>query len=193
MRVVSGSARGRRLAAPEGADTRPTSDRVREAVFDMLSSMDVIEGAAVLDLFAGSGALGIECLSRGADSAVLVDRHAAAVATIRRNLEVLGEQAGRAKVVRSDAISYAATAPPFDLVLADPPYDFTQWDDLLELLHSRVGVLVAETGFEKGDSPWSPGSRWETVKVRRYGGTLVTIIKPIPAPPCTAAAEEGQS
>lgn len=159
----------------------------------MLSSMDVIEGATVLDLFAGSGALGIECLSRGADSAVLVDHHAGAVATVRRNIEVLGADASRARVVRSEALAYAAGAPRFDLVLADPPYGFDRWDELLELLHSRTDLLVVETGVDRGESPWSPGAWWETVKVRRYGGTLVAIIKPIPVPPHMDAAEEGQS
>ena len=159
----------------------------------MLSSMDVIEGATVLDLFSGSGALGIECLSRGAESAVLVDDHAGAVATIRRNLEVLGDVATRATVVRSDALSYAARAPEFDLVLADPPYGFTRWDELLERLHSRANLLVAETGADQGGSPCSPDARWETVKVKRYGGTLVAIIKPIPVQPGAVAAEEGQS
>lgn len=162
-------------------------------MFDMLSSMDVIEGAAVLDLFAGSGALGIECLSRGAASAVLVDHHAGAVATIQRNLGVLGETAARAKVVRADALVYAARAPRFDLALADPPYGFDRWDELLERLHSRTNLLVVETGFEREGSPWSPGAGWETGKVRRYGGTVVSIIKPIPVPPGKDAAEEGDS
>ena len=190
---MSGTARGRKLEAPPGADTRPTSDRVREAVFDMLSSMDVIEGASVLDLFAGSGALGIECLSRGAERAVLVDNHPAALSAVRQNLGVLGGVAERATVVRADALTYAATAQSFDLVFADPPYSFERWDDLLERLHSRTGLLVAETGFEKGRSPWSPGAQWETVKVRRYGGTVVAIAKPIPVSSSTVAAEEGQS
>ena len=159
----------------------------------MLTSMDVIEGAHVLDLFAGSGALGIECLSRRADSAVLVDAHADAVATIRRNLRVLGEAAERATVVRADALAYAARAPRFDLVLADPPYDFDRWDELLGLLRPRTDLLVAETGADQGASHWAPGPGWETVKVKRYGGTVVTIAEPIPVRPGTVAAEEGQS
>ncbi len=158
----------------------------------MLPSMDVIEGATVLDLFAGSGALGIECLSRGAESAVLVDQHPDAVATIQRNLHVLGDTASRATVVRSDALAYVATAPRVDLVLADPPYDFDRWDELLERLRPRAGMLVAETGWEKGGSLWAPGPGWETVKVKRYGGTVVAIAKPIPVSPGTVAAEEGQ-
>lgn len=192
MRVVSGTARGRKLQAPPGPGTRPTSDRVREAVFDMLSSMDVIEAASVLDLFAGSGAMGIECLSRGAASAVLVDHHGGAVDTIRRNLAVLADAAARATVVRADALTYAAGARRFDLVLADPPYAFDRWADLLAVLHSRADLLVAETGFAKGRSPWSPGDGWETVKVKKYGDTVVSIVKPIPVPSGTGATEEGQ-
>jgi 16S rRNA G966 N2-methylase RsmD len=128
---------------------------------------------------------------------VLVDHRADAVATIRRNLEVLGADAGRATVVRADAVTFAATATPpgpttsaprgavtsgpkgrFDLVLADPPYDFDRWPDLLAGLAARTGLLVAETGWDRGASPWSPGPGWETVKVRRYGGTVVSIAQP---------------
>ena len=145
----------------------------------MLSSMDVIEGATVLDLYAGSGAFGIECVSRGAESAVLVDHHADAVATIRGNVEVLGEEARRVTVVRADALAYVATAPDFDLVLADPPYAFDGWAELLERLRPRTGLLVVETGWERGASPWAPGPAWETVKVKRYGGTVVCIAKPL--------------
>lgn len=145
----------------------------------MLSSLDVIEGATVLDLFAGSGALGIECISRGAASAVLVDDGAAAVATIRRNVQVLGGSAPLVAVVRADALTYAGTAPAFDLVLADPPYGFDRWPDLLERLRTRTGLLVVETGWERGTSLWSPGPAWETVKVKRYGGTVVCIAKPL--------------
>lgn len=157
---------------------------MREAVFDVLSAMDRIEGSVVLDLFAGSGALGIECLSRGAESAVMVDHAPAAVAAIRQNLAVLGADGERATVVRADALSYAAGAARFDLVLADPPYGFERWSELLERLVSRTGLLVAETSA----SPWSPGDGWETVKVKRYGGTVVSIAQPVPA-----AAEEGHT
>lgn len=193
MRVIAGTARGRPLQAPRGTATRPTGDRVREAVFDMLSSMDAIEGATVLDLFAGSGALGIECLSRRAERAVFVDHHADALTAVHHNLQVLGEVAARATVIRADSLAYSAAAPSFDLVLADPPYDFDRWDELLERLHSRTGLLVAEVAFEKGPSQWSPGPGWETVKVKRYGGTVVCIAKPLPAPPGTVVAEEGQT
>jgi 16S rRNA (guanine966-N2)-methyltransferase len=118
VRVVAGEFGGRRLAAPPGRSTRPTADRVREALFSMLGD---VSGSRVLDLFAGSGALGIEALSRGAESATFVESDARAVATIRRNLDSL---AAEGKVSRRDALAFLASAKGyFDLVLADPPYD----------------------------------------------------------------------
>jgi 16S rRNA (guanine966-N2)-methyltransferase len=118
MRVVAGEFRGRRLAAPRGARTRPTADRVREALLSMLGD---VSGARVLDLYAGSGALGIEALSRGAESAVFVERDPRAVAAIERNLESIGLEE---EVVRQDAVRFLArTEGMFDLVFCDPPYD----------------------------------------------------------------------
>jgi len=118
VRVVAGTFKGRRLAAPRGTRTRPTADRVREALFSMLG--DVGE-ARVLDLYAGSGALGIEALSRGAGSAVFVERDAQALAAIERNLTAVGVEA---TVVRRDVLRFLARADgAFDLVFCDPPYD----------------------------------------------------------------------
>ncbi len=118
MRVVAGEFRGRRLAAPRGMRTRPTADRVREALFSMLGD---VAGDRVLDLYAGSGALGIEALSRGAGSAVFVERDARAVAVIERNLASLGL---KQQVVKQDAVGFLGRAEgTFDLVLCDPPYD----------------------------------------------------------------------
>ena len=118
MRVVAGTFKGRRLATPRGTRTRPTADRVREALFAMLGD---VTDARVLDLYAGSGALGIEALSRGAASAVFVERDARAVATIERNLAAVGVEAS---VIRQDALRFlAGAAGAFDLVFCDPPYD----------------------------------------------------------------------
>lgn len=118
MRIVAGRWGGRHLRAPAGRSTRPTSDRVREALFSILGPL---EGAAVLDLFAGSGALGLEALSRGAAGAEFVDRDPRAVAAVRENLEALGAQAS---VHRRDALAYLRAGPgPFDLAFLDPPYD----------------------------------------------------------------------
>jgi 16S rRNA (guanine966-N2)-methyltransferase len=185
VRVVAGAAGGRALTAPLGQLTRPTSDRVREAVFSMLTSMQALEDALVVDLFAGSGALGIEALSRGAASAILVDSNPVAIKAIRENLRVLGPLAARATVVRGDALGYLSGAPYADLVLADPPYAFEEWPALLDRLVSRAGTLVAETG-----SRWDPGPAWETVKVRTYGATVVTVARPL-APPGAMAPAEG--
>jgi 16S rRNA (guanine966-N2)-methyltransferase len=118
VRVVAGEFKGRRLVAPRGAGTRPTADRVREALFSMLGN---VSGARVLDLYAGSGALGIEALSRGAESAVFVERDQAALAALRRNLDAVG---ARAEVRRQDVLRYLARPEgTFDLVFCDPPYD----------------------------------------------------------------------
>jgi 16S rRNA (guanine966-N2)-methyltransferase len=118
VRVVAGEFKGRRLQAPRGARTRPTADKVREALFSMLGD---VSGARVLDLYAGSGALGIEALSRGAESAVFVERDQRALAALRRNLEAIGADAG---VRRQDVLRFLARPEgTFDLVFCDPPYD----------------------------------------------------------------------
>ncbi len=165
------------MRAPAGRETRPTSDRVREAIFSMLTSMDVIEGARVLDLFSGSGALGIEALSRGAEAVTFVDSDRSAIGVIEANLAVLDDAGARATLVRSDAISAAATMPRVDVTFADPPYRFGRWPDLLEALVERTSLLVAEGGTELG-LPWAPGRRWETVKRKQYGGTVVVVAQP---------------
>lgn len=146
-------------------------------MFSMLVSMDAVEGATVVDLFAGSGALGIEALSRGATRVTFVDNDRTARDAITRNLAVLGELAGRAKVVPADSRRFASTMGTVDLVLVDPPYDYTEWPALLEELSGRTRVLVAETG-----DTWDPGSAWETVKVKKYGGTVVTVSLPAVPP-----------
>jgi 16S rRNA (guanine(966)-N(2))-methyltransferase RsmD len=143
-------------------------------MFSMLDSMDALEGASVLDLFAGSGALGIEALSRGAARVTFVDHDGAALAAIRENISVLGGAAGAVTVVRTDAREYARLASPVDLTFADPPYRFTAWPDLAAALVDRTTLLVAESGIE-----WDPGPEWETVKVRRYGGTVVTVAQAV--------------
>ena len=138
----------------------------------MLASMDAVEGASVVDLFAGSGALGIEALSRGAEKAVFVDNDRAALDSIARNLEVLGDAAARARIVAGDAERFAAGMEVADLVLADPPYGYGGWPSLTAALSDRARLLVVETG-----EPWEPGPAWETVKVKKYGGTLVTVCQ----------------
>lgn len=146
-------------------------------MFSVLTSMGRVEGESLLDLFAGSGALGIEGLSRGAARAVFVDSSPDALRVVRSNLAVLGPEAPPAEVVRSDALRYLAAAGWFDLVFADPPYGFALWPQTLALLRTRTGLLVAELGAGE-ESPFGVESGWETVKVRRYGGTVLMIARP---------------
>ena len=176
MRVVAGTAKGRRLVTPPGTDTRPTSDRVREAIFNALGSLDVIAGRTVLDLFAGSGALGIEALSRGAASATFVDLSAKAIEAVEANLATsglkgTGVQGGpRSRVIRADAHRY--DDGPFDLALLDPPYSTTdeQWAHLLGHLDATVVVVESDREIDLGP-------RWEMLRVKRYGTTVVQIAR----------------
>jgi 16S rRNA (guanine966-N2)-methyltransferase len=125
MRIVGGEFRGRALATPAGSDVRPSADRLRQTLFDILAHAhgDALSGTHVLDLFAGTGALGLEALSRGAGHAVFVEEGIEARGLLRRNIETLG-LTGRARVFRRDAtrLGPAGTVAPFDLVFADPPY-----------------------------------------------------------------------
>jgi len=149
-----------------GRDVRPTSDRVREAIFSSLESMDAVRGASVLDLFCGSGALGIEALSRGAASAVFVDNDRAAVDAVRANLAATGLEHG--EVVRSDALRWLDDGASFELALVDPPYAFNKWDDVFSRV--RAGLVVAES-----DRVLDVPSPWVVVRERRYGGTVVHL------------------
>ncbi|MFM8382265.1 MAG: 16S rRNA (guanine(966)-N(2))-methyltransferase RsmD [Actinomycetota bacterium] len=174
MRVVAGSLRGRAIVAPEGHATRPTTDRVREALFNALASAGGIEGSRVLDLFAGSGALGIEALSRGASHCTFVERDRMAVDAIRRNVANLG-LSDRTSIVVGDVLSRLPALPPADLVLADPPYGFADWSVLLGglgSLMSTTGLVVLESGEPLGEV-----SGWETVREKRYGRTWVTFLR----------------
>ena len=158
--------------SPRGRTVRPTSDRVREATFNALASLGALEDATVVDLFAGSGALGIEALSRGAAAATFVDHDPVALASVRANLAATG-LAGAATVVRSDASRFVASGPGrFDLALLDPPYDFegTSWSGLMDVLDAGLAVL-------ESDREVAFGSRWEPLRVKRYGTTVVTIVR----------------
>ncbi len=172
MRVVAGIARGHQLRAPKGDRTRPTSDFVRQAIFATLGSLGVVEGAHVIDLFAGTGALGIEALSRGSESCVFVDDDRRAVDCIRQNLASTGLQGGA--VVKGDALRYLVASPPdrcWDVAFADPPYVFDSWPAVGDSL--VAALVVAES-----DRPVNLGGRWEVLKVKRYGDSVVTIASP---------------
>jgi 16S rRNA (guanine966-N2)-methyltransferase len=176
MRVIAGRLGGRRLRAPAGASVRPTADRVREALFAMLAD---VEGARVLDLFAGTGALGIEALSRGAASAVFVERDARVARVLEANLSALGLHAPEAEVRRADAASALRRAregrEAYDLVFIDPPYRHAGgWEAELStalppLLASGARIVV-ETDRRSALEIDAAVERQ-----RRYGDTLVTI------------------
>ena len=175
MRIIAGSRKGHTIHAPRGDDTRPTSDRVRENVFNLVGPVD---GADVLDLFAGSGAMGLEALSRGAARAVFVERDPDAVRTIERNLDRL--RLGGA-VLRGDAVTAlaaeAAAGRKYDLVLVDPPYDMyssvqPQLARYLPAVLAGDGLLVVET-----DARLEPELPLPLRTSRRYGQARVTLFE----------------
>lgn len=169
IRVVSGEFGGRKLVVPDGLATRPTTDKVRQAVFNSLDSAGLIDGAAVVDLFAGSGALGIEALSRGAATCVFVERDRAALHALRANIAALGLEQ-RTTVVTSDVPAWVPALRGIDLALIDPPYEFDGWEQLLTVL--QVPSVVAEAG-----RPIEPPEGWQAVRSRRYGRTWVTQLE----------------
>lgn len=174
MRVVAGTVGGRRLAVPPGATTRPTSELVRGAIFNSLTAQGLVEGAVVADLFAGSGAIGIEALSRGAARAVFVERDRVAARVIADNLAALGlEDLGSVRV--ADVLTWVESSPdaPYDLILVDPPYGFADWERLLAALVTfPVERVVAES-----DRPVE-AEGWDALSVKRHGGTVVSQLSP---------------
>jgi 16S rRNA (guanine966-N2)-methyltransferase len=177
MRIIGGQFRGRKLFAPKGLQIRPTADRVREAIFNILG--DRVRGARVADLFAGTGAMGLEALSRGAARAVFVDAHPAALASIRRNLETMG--LAEPLVLRADlsrGLGPLEANGPFDLIFMDPPYA----RDVLPLVLSRLkqsglaaagGVAVLEHG---GGLSQIEATGWQLLDERRYGRARVCFL-----------------
>ena len=178
MRVITGTARGRRLKELEGMETRPTTDRVKEGLFSVIQ-FD-IEGRRVLDLFAGTGQLGIECLSRGAESAVFVDRRPDAVKPIRENLKVT-DLTDRARVVSGDSMEFLKSLrEPFDIILLDPPYAA----GLLEPAIAHIarfdilrphGIMVAEHPADHTLPALTPPYRLR--KTYRYGKIGLTVYR----------------
>ena len=170
MRVIAGTARGRPLKAPKGRTARPTADRVREAMFSSLGA--AVVDAVVLDLFAGTGALGIEALSRGAAAATFVDSDGRAIAAVKGNLASAGMEAD-ATVVRGDSVRDVETHPgPWGLALLDPPYAFTDddWGSLLGRLDA--GIVVVES-----DREVPLPAPWQVLRAKRYGGTVVLLAR----------------
>ena len=188
MRITGGALARRTFDAPPGDRTRPTTDRVREALFSALGSRMDLAGARVLDLFAGSGALGLEALSRGAVHLTAVERHGRTLALAKANAESLGV-ADRAAFVRADAFAYVRDEPgPFDLVLADPPYAL----DTLAALPGALRPLLAPGGLlalehdGRHDFASADGHR----QSRRYGGTVVSVFEGEAPDPSAEATTE---
>jgi 16S rRNA (guanine966-N2)-methyltransferase len=177
MRIVAGSWRGRALAAPPGSRTRPTADRIRQALFDMLlhapwGGRDVVEGAQVLDVFAGTGALGIEALSRGAALATFIERDRAALAALRANIAAL-DAGERCTVLPSDALA-APPGHPCNLIFLDPPYGRGLVRSALDRLRdggwiASAALIIAETG--RDEPPPAP----HLLAERAHGAARISI------------------
>ena len=178
MRIISGAARGRKLKEPQGFDIRPTSSMVKESIFNIIQ-FD-IEGRRVLDLFAGTGQLGIEALSRGAAGAVFVDNSPQAVAAVRDNLSStrLGDGA---RVTLGDSLGYLKDcAEKFDLIFIDPPYKSNLTENSLSAIYmfdilSAHGIIICKTDIDKTIAP--PKPPYFTGKEYKYGRTKITVIQ----------------
>ncbi|MCO5158995.1 MAG: 16S rRNA (guanine(966)-N(2))-methyltransferase RsmD [Aquamicrobium sp.] len=180
MRIVGGSLRGRPLAAPRSDSIRPTSDRTREAVFNVIAHTwpERLDGARVLDLFSGTGALGLEALSRGAAQCLFIEESAEGRGLIRTNIEEFGLQ-GRAKIFRRDAarLGEVGTIAPFDLVFADPPYGKGLAERALQSALAG-GWLTADALViveEAAASPFQPVEGLALIERREWGDTSVTF------------------
>lgn len=170
MRIVGGTHRGRSIRSPSGSRIRPTSDRAREAIFNSLFSMGLPAEAVVVDAFAGTGAMGLEAASRGAAEVVFIDASPQACAIIEANLDDLGLSG---TVVVGDAVVGVASVAHADLVLADPPYAFDDWERFVG--NCPAAVLVLESDREI-DVEGMAG--WRLLRRRRYGAAVVTVLAP---------------
>lgn len=180
MRIIAGSARSRTILTPEGRDTRPTLDRVRESLFNILQLR--VREARVLDLFAGSGALALESLSRGASSAVMVDHSRQAIACIRKNVETL-RFSDRARIMHTDWRAAVDTlrreGAEFDLVMLDPPYAMTELTDVTEALKpllSDDALLIIEHDIRTTPHV---ADGYDATDTRKYGIVGVTFFRPV--------------
>ena len=187
-RIIAGSAKGRPLRVPRGTLVRPTTDRMRESVFSALSSRMRLDGAVVLDAFAGSGALGLEALSRGAEAATFVECRGRVIEVLRANVAVLGFE-DRAELVRADVLGWLKKlrnlgdvdkgkksemrdSCVYDVAFCDPPYDFDSWKRLLELLPARLLVTESDrpvAGAGEGETAW------KVLYEKRLGATVTQL------------------
>ena len=176
MRVITGTARGRKLVTPQGLDTRPTSDMVKEALFSIIQFE--VEGAVFLDLFAGSGQVGIEALSRGAHSATFIDTSREAQNALNKNLETTGFKS-KAKVSMMEAASFLkSTSTRFDIAFLDPPYHQGIIPEVLPLLAERMspgGIIICET--EKNEQLPEEAGGFKKLKEYRYGKIMLTSYR----------------
>lgn len=189
MRVIAGTYKGRALAAPKGVSTRPTTDRVKESLMSALvSAYGPLEGARVLDAFAGSGALGIECLSRGAESVHFFERDKAALAALERNVGMLGADERAVRVFRADVLANPPLfgAAPYDIVLLDPPYALPaeQVCGLLSSLHAHGRIAEGAVASYEHDAacdaaPFlaASGVRMDILSTRRFSKTVIDLIR----------------
>lgn len=176
IRIIAGEFRGRRLEVADLPGLRPTTDRMRETIFNILSSRVDLEGMRVLDLYAGSGALGIEALSRGAESAIFIEKSGPAVQQIVRNLEVLGLQE-KCRVIRGDVFERLSGLDDFDLILADPPYRTDLAGRLLQMIPEHLvdgGHFLLERPHPSIDHP---AEILDEVLDRRIGSTRLTLYQ----------------
>lgn len=175
LRIIGGVWRSRRLQFPDVEGLRPSTDRVRETLFNWLQPL--IEGSRCLDLFAGSGALGLEALSRGAARVEFVDRHPKVISTLRSNLKLLGSEAGI--VVKADALNYLQADPhPFDIVFLDPPFRQDLLQPCLHLLNqgwlASGARLYIETELEQGEPELPEG--WELLRSKKAGQVAYHLV-----------------
>lgn len=190
MRIISGYSRGIRLVAPEGPDIRPTEDKVKESLFSTLGDLS---GLAVLDLFSGSGALGLEALSRGAARVVMCERAPRHVAAIRTNLAAVlkafaPHQPGQTQILEADVRKCAGilAGEHFDIILADPPYHTAEGeygahellsDNAMAALANEDTILALEHASAIRDLPFAPASPWRLLKSRAFGIRAVSYCR----------------
>ncbi|MBQ8975464.1 MAG: 16S rRNA (guanine(966)-N(2))-methyltransferase RsmD [Oscillospiraceae bacterium] len=176
MRVISGTARGRRLKEPSGRDVRPTTDKVKESMFNIIQFY--VPGARVLDLFAGTGQLGIDALSRGAEEVVFVDGARDSIKLVRENVRAAGFEE-QARIVCADAVDFLGGCGRFDIILLDPPYDTDLIDRALEKIIEfdileNDGIILCETKFQR--QLRQPDPPYRIKREYKYGAIKLTVI-----------------